>query len=135
MKVPLGFDFDEDDTLAMLQVVWRLVSAFGDDAVFVRRSSSGRGWHVRVPDHVIPAEREIEIREKWGDCRGRCEADRARIDAGLKSSRLFGVKSHTTIRDGKVIRQKIIEADPWMSARQWIAEYGHREPWIGNRSP
>ena len=129
LEVPLSLDFDVDDTFDMLRAVWTLVGAYGDDAVFVRRSSSGRGWHVRVPDGVMTDVDALEMRERLNDCRGRCEADRARLSAGMKTSRLFDSKSITVIRGGKVISQKVLHVGEWMTARRWLLLYGNREPW------
>lgn len=72
-----------------------LVSRFGREHVLVRKSSSGKGCHVRVRNINITQDEEMAIRVMLHDCKGRRIADMGRRDAGMKTSRLFTIKSKT----------------------------------------
>lgn len=82
---------------------------FGKDKVLVRKSSSGNGYHVRVLCDLSP-DAEMELRKKLGDCYGRRVSDKGRLDAGLKTSRLFKVKG--IYKGGKT---KIVKSKEWKS--------------------
>ena len=118
----ISLDFDSPDDPRMVRAVKYLLEKY-HERVMVRRSSSGRGWHVRVFPMLSPRggtiievhtdehdpDMELEIRQMLGDCHGRCIADGARVRCGLKSSRLFFVKT------GK-------RAEKWVPADNWLAE-------------
>lgn len=116
----ISLDFDSPDDPQMVKAVKYLFERYRE-RVMVRKSSSGRGWHVRVfprlrmrKGEIIEdgtdehdADTELELRRMLGDCHGRCIADGARVRAGLKSSRLFFVKT------GKMVGK-------WIPAEQWL---------------
>ena len=116
----ISLDFDSLDDPNMKKAVKFLLERY-QERVMVRKSSSGRGWHVRVFPRIVPKngcivedhsdehdpEMELRLREMLNDCRGRCIADGARVRCGLKSSRLFFVKS------GKMVG-KWVPADLWL---------------------
>ena len=119
----ISLDFDKINDPRMLRAVRYLFDKY-EHRVMMRKSSSGRGWHIRVFPLVMAnagriepydydehcPEIELEIRKMLGDCIGRCIADEARVKTGLKSSRLFFVKS------GKQVGK-------WIPASQWLSEH------------
>jgi len=119
----ISMDFDKPDDPNMTKAVKFLFERYGH-RVMVRKSSSRRGWHIRVFPNLIPKngilkedssdehtpDIELEIRTMLNDCYGRCIADGARVRSGLKSSRLFFVKS------GK-------QAGKWISASTWLSTH------------
>lgn len=116
----ISLDFDSPNDPRMVKAVKYLLEKY-HERVMVRKSSSGRGWHIRVFPILSPKDgiltevhtdehgpdMELEIRKMLGDCHGRCIADGARVRCGLKSSRLFFVKT------GK-------RAENWVSADEWL---------------
>lgn len=121
MRMPgISLDFDSPDDPNMKKAVIFLLERY-HERVMVRKSSSGRGWHVRVFPRIVPnnghliedhsdehdPDMELQLREMLNDCHGRCVADGARVRCGLKSSRLFFVKS------GKIVG-KWVPGDIWL---------------------
>jgi hypothetical protein len=79
-------NFDCDDTIRAGCVIASLLLKYKE--VFVRRSSSGRGFHVVV-------DSKPDLLERWviGDCFGRLHADMKRAKRGLPIGILFYYKN------------------------------------------
>ena len=79
-------NFDADDQMRGGQIIACLLLKHQEG--FVRKSPSGRGYHVVV-------DSEPDIIERWilGDCRGRLWGDWKRLVAGLPIGILFGYKN------------------------------------------
>jgi len=116
----LALDFDDPrasnkggNLSGMEPALAYLRKRYGTEHVFLRRSSSGGGWHVWV-DVDIPPDEEMRLRKRLGDCPGRRISDRCRLRTGLTTSRLFGIKGTTVMddawADGKTKTKK---------AKQW----------------
>lgn len=124
MKATLTFDLDDvEDIEEFKQFVNGVMSKY--DNVWVRRSSSGDGFHIKVSDipefdlgtgrivikdRLFNASQAVDIRTDTDEeCRGRLTGDRSRLGAGLQVGRLFGVKS------GKV-------AGAWVPAEAFLKD-------------
>lgn len=116
----LTFDFDFDNMGSFRPVLEELHRRYGEK-VWVRRSSF-RGWHIWVKDLDFAPEQEMKLRDELGDCQGRRAGDRARLQGGLNTSRLFTVKG-TVYKGEKVVRS----AGEWMSYEQWRERYAKEE--------
>lgn len=114
-------DFDADHTtdsgtfvkgnLDQMDHAIEVLKRYGD--VYVRKSSSGKGFHVSVDADITPEE-ELALRRELNDCKGRCIADESRVRSGLRSSRLFKWKSKTRVsKDYKVELHKTKQAGEW----------------------
>lgn len=99
------------------QVLDKLRSRYGEDKVLVRESSSGDGYHIRVLVDMDPAE-ELELREELGDCAGRCIADKTRLKAGMRTSRLFKYRSTCEVdqKTGEIKSTKSRKAKEWSTS-------------------
>ncbi len=108
MMATLTFDLDDvEDIAEFKQFVNGVMSKY--DNVWVRRSSSGDGFHIKISDipeydfgtgkmiikdRLFNASQAVDIRTDTDEeCRGRLTGDRSRLGAGLQVGRLFGVKS------------------------------------------
>tara|TARA_R110000765_G_scaffold244407_1_gene346641 strand:+ start:78 stop:473 length:396 start_codon:yes stop_codon:yes gene_type:complete len=108
-KTSLTFDVDDvDDVEEFTAFVSSIIAQHGDN-VWVRKSSSGEGYHLKVVDgtffnhdtgqvefkeRLLAPQKVIEIRENTdGECRGRLKGDKARLGAGMNVGRLFFVKT------------------------------------------
>ena len=108
MKATLTFDLDDvEDIAEFKQFVIGVMTKY--DNVWVRRSSSGDGFHIKISeipdfdlstgrmvikDRLFNASQAVDIRTDTDEeCRGRLTGDRSRLGAGLQVGRLFGVKS------------------------------------------
>ena len=106
----LTFDVDDVDSLDdFCNFVNSIVAQHGSH-VWIRKSSSGEGYHLKVVEgtrydaelgRIVFVERKmnphtiIEIRKNTeGECRGRLKGDTARLHAGMSVGRLFQVKSN-----------------------------------------
>ena len=93
----IGLDFDDKESHSNMEgyetALRILKERFGAERVFVRKSSSGLGVHIRVVGIDLTPEEELELRRELGDCEGRCIADASRVRAGTRSSWLFKYKS------------------------------------------
>ena len=118
----LSFDFDEEESEDMKKFIEQCLDMGIGDDVYVRHSSSGVNWHVKT-SISLPPKSELHVREHWGDCKGRCIADTSRIKAGLKSSRLFRIKTTIDIKTGE---KTFKEAGEWITATKWYAEHHER---------
>ena len=124
MRATLTFDLDDVEDIDEFKIFVRgVMSAF--DNVWVRRSSSGEGFHLKISDvpefdlvtgkllikdRLFEASEAIEIRTNTEEeCRGRLTGDRGRLQAGLQVGRLFVVKS------GKV-------AGEWIPAEAFMVD-------------
>lgn len=124
MKATLTFDLDDvEDIAEFKQFVNGVMSKY--DNVWVRRSSSGDGFHIKISDipeydlgtgkmiikdRLFNASQAVDIRTDTDEeCRGRLTGDRSRLGAGLQVGRLFGVKS------GKV-------AGAWVPAEAFLKD-------------
>lgn len=93
-----------EDTMRILR------ERFGSENVLIRKSSSGKGYHVRVINADITPADELKLRKELGDCAGRCVADEARLKSGMNTSRLFKCRSTTKIdRVGKTSTLKSLK--------------------------
>jgi len=123
-KATLTFDLDDVEDLQEFKgFVQRILDQY--DHVWVRRSSSGEGFHLKVSevpeydfstgrmviqDRLFSAGQAINIRSDTSEeCRGRLTGDRGRVEAGLQVGRLFHVKS------GK-------EAGEWIPAEAFLKD-------------
>lgn len=124
MMATLTFDLDDvEDIAEFKQFVNGVMSKY--DNVWVRRSSSGDGFHIKISDipeydlgtgkmiikdRLFNASQAVDIRTDTDEeCRGRLTGDRSRLGAGLQVGRLFGVKS------GKV-------AGAWVPAEAFLKD-------------
>lgn len=124
MMATLTFDLDDvEDIAEFKQFVNDVMSKY--DNVWVRRSSSGDGFHIKISDipeydlgtgkmiikdRLFNASQAVDIRTDTDEeCRGRLTGDRSRLGAGLQVGRLFGVKS------GKV-------AGAWVPAEAFLKD-------------
>lgn len=122
MRATLTFDLDDvEDMVEFKHFVESVMSQY--ENVWVRRSSSGDGFHVKVSDvpefdlttgkliikdRLFDALQAVEIRaDTEQECKGRLTGDRGRLEAGLQVGRLFVVKT------GKV-------AGEWVPAEAFI---------------
>ena len=124
MRATLTFDLDDVEDIGEFKVFVQGVMAEFDN-VWVRRSSSGEGFHLKISevpefdtstgklvikDRLFDASQAMDIRtESEQECRGRLTGDRGRLQAGLQVGRLFVVKS------GKV-------AGEWVPAEAFIVD-------------
>ena len=108
MDATLTFDIDDvEDMQVFREFAHKVASAY--DNVWIRRSSSGMGFHLKiagaseydettgrmiVADKLFRAEDVIALRDNEDEeCRGRLTGDIGRLKVGLQVGRLFGVKS------------------------------------------
>lgn len=106
----LTFDVDDvEDLTDFCNFVQGIVAEYGSN-VWIRKSSSGEGFHLKVVEgtrfdyernEVVFVERKLnpakvlEIRSNTeGECRGRLTGDTARLNAGMNVGRLFHVKTN-----------------------------------------
>jgi len=106
----LTFDVDDvEDLDEFCSFVNIIVKEYGNN-VWIRKSSSGDGFHLKVVEgtrydaelgEIVFIEKKmnpakiIEIRSKTdGECRGRLKGDTARLNAGMSVGRLFHVKTN-----------------------------------------
>jgi len=106
----LTFDVDDVDNLADFCTFVESIIALYGSQVWIRRSSSGNGYHLKVVEgtrydeelgQIVFIEKKMQpsdilkIRENTeGECRGRLKGDTARLHAGMNIGRLFQVKSN-----------------------------------------
>lgn len=100
MNTRSRLNFDCDSELRAGVVIASLLTEYPE--VFVRRSSSGRGYHVVVDD-----EPDLLKRKLIGDCYGRLYGDYARRKTGLPTGILFMYKNKKFA--SKWVRVKPIE--------------------------
>ncbi len=108
-KTTLTFDVDDVENIdEFRQFVEGVITVHGDN-VWVRKSSSGEGYHLKVVEgtfynegtgeiefieKLLSPQRVIEIRgDTEGECQGRLKGDKARLGAGMNVGRLFFVKT------------------------------------------
>jgi|TARA_B100001094_G_scaffold320447_1_gene366678 hypothetical protein len=108
MDATLTFDIDDvEDMQVFRQFAEKVATTY--DNVWIRKSSSGNGFHLKiagqadydektgrmiVADKLFRAEDVIALRDsEEEECRGRLTGDRGRLKVGLQVGRLFGVKS------------------------------------------
>lgn len=108
-KTSLTFDVDDvEDIEDFKKFVSNILATHGSN-VWVRKSSSGEGYHLKVVDGTFFNEetgmiefkemlfnprKVIEIRDETdGECKGRLKGDIARLGAGMNVGRLFFVKT------------------------------------------
>ena len=108
MDATLTFDIDDVEDMDEFRD-FALKVATNYDSVWIRKSSSGKGFHLKiagaskynqdtgrmvVSDKLFSAEEVIALRDSEPEeCRGRLTGDRGRLKVGLQVGRLFGVKS------------------------------------------
>jgi len=104
--------FDVDDVEEMddfIRFVEGILDRFGEN-VWIRKSSSGEGYHLKVVEgteydvatgKIVFKEKHMDVNEVLkireetdGECRGRLKGDTARVGAGMSVGRLFFVKSN-----------------------------------------
>lgn len=81
---------DADSPLQALRIA-RSLSEYPDAEM--RRSSSGRGWHFRVPSVITGTRQNIRLRKTLHDCLGRTRADNIRMKLQLPTNVLFAFKN------------------------------------------
>jgi len=108
MDATLTFDIDNVKDMGVFREFAEKVAATYDH-VWIRRSSSGEGFHLKitgaseydvetgrmiVADKLFAAQDVISLRDSEPEeCRGRLTGDIGRLKVGLQVGRLFGVKS------------------------------------------
>ena len=122
----LTFDVDDvDDLEDFCSFVSKIVAEHGEN-VWIRKSSSGEGFHLKVVEgtrydvetgQIVFIEKTmnpakiLEIRSNTeGECRGRLKGDSARLSAGINLGRLFRVKTNKVC--GSWIPAKAFLSDP-----------------------
>ena len=124
MMATQTFDLHDVEEIAEFKQFVNCVKSKYDN-VWVRRSSSGDGFHIKISDipeydlgtgkmiikdRLFNASQAVDIRTDTDEeCRGRLTGDRSRLGAGLQVGRLFGVKS------GKV-------AGAWVPAEAFLKD-------------
>ncbi len=107
-----GLTFDWDDLTIENDKVQtalnELILIFGNDRVWYRVSSSGKGLHIMIADIILDeesgesilqpiemdSERQIEYRKSFDlECRGRLISDSVRKTQGFRTSRIFRTKN------------------------------------------
>jgi len=88
----INFDIDPPDAERKArEVVSKLSQIFDPDRIWVRRSASGTGFHVRV-DAEVPPDIALSIREAFGDDPRRVEIDWEHVEHGIQPGFLYDVK-------------------------------------------
>lgn len=123
----IGLDFDEptpgkkghDNIKYMSYAIQYLVRRFGKDRILIRRTSSGRGYHIRVIGVDVTSDEEMSIRTLLNDCKGRRISDEGRLDAGMRTSRLFRYKGKVNLdKDyGTVLSSTVRRASKWRTVK------------------
>ena len=107
-----GLTFDWDDLTIennrVQNALNELALIFGDDKVWYRVSSSGKGLHIMIADIILDeesgesilqpiemdSEMQIEYRKSFDlECRGRLISDSVRKTQGFRTSRIFRTKN------------------------------------------
>jgi hypothetical protein len=108
MKATLTFDLDDvEDIDTFNAFALRVATEYSN--VWIRKSSSGNGFHLKIAgeteydeltgrmvmaDRLFEAEKVLSLRENESEeCRGRLTGDKGRFKVGLQVGRLFGVKT------------------------------------------
>lgn len=118
-RVELSIDIDEPDVRRVSVILGTLRGMYPKQAIYVRRSSSGQGWHVYMRGVWFAPREAMRLRKDLGDCAGRLLVDDLRDAAGLTTSTLFASKGKIDAQ-GQVVVKK---AGEWVSAERWLKIY------------